>query len=284
MKLTRLEPGNLFYLNKTRITMVTPFSVEQVSVAWVPNPETRRQTQFFALPGDGAHSRRAPGFLPAPRPRTAAGPGPRHASQDRLPRRRARRPRRSAEPGGVRGSQPPSCRHAGLRQPLHPRRRAARRPAMTPRGRRNSALAGAGGPRAQTPGGARRAGPRTVYPLPGHRAWRPDVGPSRAAAARALAPALPPCERPSRPLLAAPLAGPLPRGRRRRLRAQSPAPRWGVQVGASGRGTRRGPAAGGARRGWSRPWSGPTPVCARPLAGWPWRSHRRPHDFFLKMR
>lgn len=64
--------------------MVTPFSVVRMSVAWVHSLEMKRPTPVLGITWGRrprAHSCRAPGFVLRTRLGTAAGPGPRHASE-----------------------------------------------------------------------------------------------------------------------------------------------------------------------------------------------------------
>lgn len=145
--------------------MVTPFSVELMSVAWVPKLDLNRETPVLGIirrRQPRAHSCGAPGVLLGPRPRTAAGRGPRHASQ------KADAP---GIPAGLGGTQPPSGRNTQT-----PRPPAARLAWNTPqgtgaRGRRQAARTNAGG--------APRGRGRALFTCcQDTGAWRPAVGPS----------------------------------------------------------------------------------------------------------
>lgn len=135
-----------------------------------------------------------------------------------------RSPRRSGEPGGVRGQPATQLPPRGAWTPTARRPLTARLTASTPRG--------LGAPGSRAPAGrahehpARRAawgGALNVYLLPGHRGLAPSLGaspgsPSAQAGVRASLPG------------SARLAGPLrlERRRRRLLVPGSPASRWGA--------------------------------------------------------
>lgn len=138
--------------------MVSPFSVEQGSVACIPSPEMKRAPPVFRITQGRrprAHSCRDPGFLLRPPRRTAAGPGPPHAS-------------------------PPGClrrgsRAASHRAPASPRHRVTGcRPAASTKRRGHAADAGGRERTARRRAAGAGAGPRIVYPLPGHRGPAPN--------------------------------------------------------------------------------------------------------------
>ena len=147
------------------------FSVEQVSVAKVPNPERKTETRVLRISWGRrprAHSCRSPGCRLCTRQRTAAGPGtsPRLSGTGS---RGAAQGGRGAQgsPAGQGGRQPPSGRHAGLRT-----RRTdvpgCSSATSAPLGRWRAARTNVGKR-------AAGAGPRSVYLLPGH----PGLAPGR---------------------------------------------------------------------------------------------------------
>lgn len=145
--------------------MVTPFSVEQMRVAWVPNLDLNRETPVLGIVRrrhPRAHSCGARGSLLGPRLRTAAGRGPRHASQ------KADAP---GIPAGLGGSQPPSGRNS---QTLRPPAGATR----VEHAAGNAGTRAPPRPRAQTPaarrgGGAAHCLPVARIPGPGARLLGP---------------------------------------------------------------------------------------------------------------
>lgn len=134
--------------------MVSPFSVEQGSVACIPSPEMKRAPPVFRITQGRrprAHSCRDPGFLFRPPRRTAAGPGPPHASPPAW--------FAGCEPPSTRLTEAPSHRLQTRREHQAEGTRGGRR---RPGAHSQAAAAGAG------------AGPRIVYPLPGHRGPAPN--------------------------------------------------------------------------------------------------------------
>lgn len=131
MKLIWQEPRNLLYLKKTCITMVTPFSVEKVSVACIPNPEMKTGPPVLRISwrrSPRAHSR-APGSRLRTPPRTAAGPARDLATLLSQPATEG--PPAGLEPPPHRGTEAAGCtapwaRDAGTRQARGPRTNAGR--------------------------------------------------------------------------------------------------------------------------------------------------------------
>lgn len=143
-------------------------SVEQVSVAWVPNPEIESPVlRITWRRHPRAHPCRTPGCLRTPQ-RTSAGPGPCHASQEPQTLRGARRGQGAA-----------SHPAAATRSLETHRTEAADRATHGEHAPRagSTGLTGACWPRARTPGAARRVGrgaqclPVARTPGPGARSW-----------------------------------------------------------------------------------------------------------------